>query len=64
MPASKYRPLSDVTILSVPNPRAGVVTMAPPDPLARGSSPRRDRGKIFHFLICHLAHIRAMCDGF
>jgi hypothetical protein len=22
------------------------------------------RGKIFHFVICHLAHMRAMCDGF
>jgi hypothetical protein len=33
------------------------------DPPPRASAPW-DRGKIFHFLICHLAHIRVMCDGF
>jgi hypothetical protein len=28
------------------------------------SSPTRIAERSFHFLICHLAHIRVMCDGF
>jgi hypothetical protein len=28
------------------------------------AGPESTRGKIFHFVICHLAHIRVMCDCF
>jgi hypothetical protein len=59
--------ISSVT-LEQPNPDAGQVMMEAAMGIFRATceqkQPHMDRGKIFHFLICHLAPIRVMCDGF
>jgi hypothetical protein len=61
------RALSSVTFEQA-KPLAGRITMTPRwvffEPLARRSSPAWIAERSFHFLICHLAHIRVMCDGF